>query len=70
MIFDEVAARYPDLFPLVAPPEQPAHADGPEPEPFAAVHQRIDEVAELAHRHLNFLEDITMITPPTSEDGT
>lgn len=68
MIFDEVAARYPDLFPLVAPPE-PAD-DGPEPEPFAAVHQRIDEVAELAHRHLDFLEDITMITPPTSEDGT
>lgn len=70
MIFDEVAARYPDLFPQVTAPEPPAHAE-PEPPPFVAVHQRIDDIAEQVHRHLDFLEDITMITAPTStEDVT
>lgn len=56
MIFDEIAARYPGAFPDHQP--RPRHA--PAPDPFAAVHRHLHDVAEMFHAHLHHVQETIM----------
>lgn len=56
MIYDEVAARYPNIFDH--PPQHPPGCDhGAQ---FAQLHRHIDDAAALQHRHLFHVEETIM----------